>query len=983
MNKQKYKNLISLEFTLKLTLLAFLFQFFFLPKAEAQAIKYIGKKQGLQERSATSVEQDDMGYIWISTIEGGFYRYDGEQLISFKDRLSSRDNNKYNCIYKTSSGLFWICGDGITVFSPFDMSSYTYYSGKQLYGESSTKSNTFYSLAKDKKTGKVWGSCEQGIIYFENEHIDAAHWIDFKPYDNPCYQIVSDKKGILYFFTFRSIYELRESINLEIIYQSPLKKEWRHVINPLLDLEGNFIGFYNEGTEKYHDINKLNEEKKNPPDDALTWESIRRQFGKFNSEVLPLIDYDLNRGKFKVFKSKDQTTWILSTVGLFLLAKSRRNFEVINSLSGISIRGFYEDSQKNRLYISTYKGLVAYDCRSRVCTKIFNDLAYKVLYKKGDKLLVMTENIGLQWWNVKTKQVLKIMPVDNGKFSTSTGTFISKTNILTFAIGGILYDYDIINEKITLNKINLNSLVDTARGNIMAIYRNSLGQTWISSDKGVYCFDKDNHLKEYAFSRHTLLSKESFVVDFFEDYRGNLWLASKKSGLIELNLAAETIKSYTTKNGLASNELYAILSKDFGKNLWISSANGLSHFNTLSSQFSNYHSSDGLAHNEFNRASALASSKGIFYFGGINGVSLFNPDKIENDSIRIRPILLNYGIYNIKDGLHIFEKFGSPPKEIILRPTDNIIEFQLTCNDYSYIIKREYAYYLQGFDQDWIYTGINNNKIRYTNLLAGKYKLKIKTINQAGQWSEEELEINITVEQIFYKRWYFIAACILLLFISFYSILHYHWQQLKKFNEIRLAIGTNIHDELGGTLFAINHIANEIKKNKTVDDQRLVTLAELCQNAYKSIGELIWTVNPDNQYMYKLLTKMEDELQTILSSDAKNVKLSVININKKSIIKMDIAYHFLMIFKESLVNIRKHSIAEAIDIKLENKDKFVLEIKSTYESLKEHNVSTRNGIRNMEYRAKQIKGKLRVVHNEKAKQFTIILELKKISNKYV
>lgn len=89
------------------------------------------------------------------------------------------------------------------------------------------------------------------------------------------------------------------------------------------------------------------------------------------------------------------------------------------------------------------------------------------------------------------------------------------------------------------------------------------------------------------------------------------------------------LTTYTTADGLPSNTIYAIQGdgKDF---LWISTNAGISQFQKKNNKFINYYVSDGLQGNEFYKNASFKDKQGIIWFGGMNGITYFNPQDIIN-----------------------------------------------------------------------------------------------------------------------------------------------------------------------------------------------------------------------------------------------------------------------------------------------------------------------------------------------------------------
>ena len=77
--------------------------------------------------------------------------------------------------------------------------------------------------------------------------------------------------------------------------------------------------------------------------------------------------------------------------------------------------------------------------------------------------------------------------------------------------------------------------------------------------------------------------------------------------------------------------------------------------------------------------------------------------------------------------------------------------------------KNQFAYYLEGFDKDWIYCG-SRRLVSYSNLEPGTYVFKVKGSNSDGLWNEEGISILITIQRPFWKTWWFIA--LIVIFVS-------------------------------------------------------------------------------------------------------------------------------------------------------------------------------------------------------------------------
>lgn len=124
-----------------------------------------------------------------------------------------------------------------------------------------------------------------------------------------------------------------------------------------------------------------------------------------------------------------------------------------------------------------------------------------------------------------------------------------------------------------------------------------------------------------------------YVVDLFEDSKGNIWLGTMARGAVRYN--GETLKYFTTDDGLAENTVVDI-AEDHAGNLWFGTHKGASKFD--GKNFVYYGLKEGLhgagCNLLFDRKGQLwaATNDGVFRFDGTNFVG-FDLPKPELESI--------------------------------------------------------------------------------------------------------------------------------------------------------------------------------------------------------------------------------------------------------------------------------------------------------------------------------------------------------------
>jgi serine phosphatase RsbU (regulator of sigma subunit)/ligand-binding sensor domain-containing protein len=237
-----------------------------------------------------------------------------------------------------------------------------------------------------------------------------------------------------------------------------------------------------------------------------------------------------------------------------------------------------------------------------------------------------------------------------------------------------------------------------------------------------------------------------------------LWIGTAGGGLNLFEVQSEKFTVFTEKDGLPNGVIYGILGDDRG-HLWLSTNNGLSRFSKATRRFRNYSVADGLQSNEFNQGAAFRNGKGEMFFGGIGGFNRFHPDQVK-DNPYVPPIVLtSFKKLDKEVGL---DTAISASTQIKLSYRDYFIAFAFAALDYTHPEKNQYAYRLEGFDEDWVYCGTRRYAI-YTNLDGGRYRFRVKGANSDGMWNESGIAISVLVAPPFWKTWWFLTGAAMLL----------------------------------------------------------------------------------------------------------------------------------------------------------------------------------------------------------------------------
>lgn len=410
------------------------------------------------------------------------------------------------------------------------------------------------------------------------------------------------------------------------------------------------------------------------------------------------------------------------------------------------------------------------------------------------------ENSRVSWYqnNPKGNSSLSSNAV-SAIFEDSRGTFWFGT------IDGTLNKLDLASGKFVRYRIRNVENANLPDNGILRIYEDSSGMLWVcAANGGLVRFDRSTG--EYTQFIHNPQDSHGLssnhVLSLADDGSGRLWVGTAGGGLNRLDPTTGEFTFYSlnepdsdtptrdysvnaivndneilwlaTDRGLyqldkasgesvfvkdnqqnANTVIYGLLPDGLG-NLWLSTADGLIRYNQQYNTFHQYDFQAGLERNRYNAGAYYQSDDGELFFGGTNGFNCFYPDRIKNNRHEFPVVVTDFKIFNTSTQLPVAGK-------ISLTYKDNFISFEFAALDYANPLRNQYAYKLEGFDQDWHYSG-TRNYASYTNLDSGEYVLKVKAANNDGFWSERGVQIGLSIAPPFWRTtWFRTMALVLIL----------------------------------------------------------------------------------------------------------------------------------------------------------------------------------------------------------------------------
>lgn len=295
--------------------------------------------------------------------------------------------------------------------------------------------------------------------------------------------------------------------------------------------------------------------------------------------------------------------------------------------------------------------------------------------------------------------------------------------------------------------------------------------------------DKKTNLITKKTQTYTILNGSSSqnsigITAIKEDSRHQIWLASNGGGLFLYKAEKNNFKRFQTeKDGLISNYCYDLAETKHG-NILISTNKGLSIYQNSTGIFKNLRLQDGVPLSAINEGNRLfVASDGEIFWGGINGLVSFYEQQISNvnkpSTIHFSRLEVNNKKVEPNDNTGIFENSLLFTKKLAFKSSDTNISIFFAISNYIKANACEYEYAMIGLSDKWL--KCNGNRIDFSNLSRGNYKLKVRGRYLNSNMLTDEITLDIRVNPPFYT-----STIALIIYILILTTLFILWLRFYK-----------------------------------------------------------------------------------------------------------------------------------------------------------------------------------------------------------
>jgi ligand-binding sensor domain-containing protein/signal transduction histidine kinase/AraC-like DNA-binding protein/ActR/RegA family two-component response regulator len=811
-------------------------------------------KNSLSDNEVLSILEDQYGYIWVGTRKGGLNRLDPQSGIFQRYGIGNVSALDYNYevsdLLLSDNNTIWVgSSDGLYYFDELQnrlvkvlpetktgrisrMARYgqdrILISSRQhlvLYDTVSKETVTHsYELGDVRHTGEdkvvpvlvdymnnIWVGSVEGLVVFGLNTQDEL--VKYEPFSQILFPLNTDIRTIhedrnknLWFGTYNGLLRYQADTHvIDIFRQDKTRKtsmSHNSIMSFLEDAQGNLwigtwgggINFYSPWTSRFQHI----EHHINDP-------------GSLSDNVVSAFAED--KGGLWVGTEQGGLNYFDSLTGTFrhwLHAASD-----MRSLSSNHVKALLKDS-RNQLWVGTFGqgGLNRFDRRTYSFDRFFDGL----------RIFSMAEIPGGNIW-----------------LGTMEG----------------LYEVNHRAELLRVFRHDSHDSQSLGSDIVLSVFVDRQHRLWIATKGGgLNLFDPEKeHFVRYGIEAETGDPVYSgYVFCLAGDLNGNVWVGSSQ-GLSIINADSGTLTPVMAGEDLPDLVINGIVA-DHANRLWVASNKGLSHWDPENGLIQHYDHSDGLQSNEFNRGAYFRSTSGKLFFGGINGFNAFCPHDIKHNPNPPRLHIKGVKVFDkpldqYKPGLTVNGSLADQVIKLNHHQTTFTIEY--VALNYVLPEKTRYAYMLEGYDTDWVYTSADRT-VSYMNLPHGIYNFRLKAANNNGVWTDSEIRLGIRILPSFLKTPYaylLLGVVILILLFVFRQLQvlrikqrnlleneRREHRQMEELHQVKLGFLSDVTYEIKNPLTLIATPLNKLQKTIPASDEKHFQLSVIEKNVNK-IASLI------------------------------------------------------------------------------------------------------------------------------------------------
>lgn len=376
---------------------------------------------------------------------------------------------------------------------------------------------------------------------------------------------------------------------------------------------------------------------------------------------------------------------------------------------------------------------------------------------------------------------------------------------------------------------------------------------YVASTQGICVLDiaKDSWVSTFGVN----CLNYGTAVRVAREFNGELFVGTN-DGLVTYSMKTGRQTDRTIADGLMDNGISS-MEQDSQGNLWISTDHGLFRMNPKTGKTDDYYVDNGLQGNEFSDGASWITHNGRLVFGGLAGVTWFNPSEIRESEWKAEVKLTGFSVNGepvtpatMSGFWHVVDTAVIAANRFVLSPSDNTFAIQLSTLTYDNPEHIVYRYRINR--EEWVRMQPGVNEIALSHLSPGDYDFCVVAEQNGNSTPERCFRV------VIHAPWYRTPLAYLVYMLLPVLLFLYYRQQHKRKEQDRLRLQEHIHaEEMADTkLKFFMNISHEIRTPMTLIVTPLLSLIKQDDDPHRrSIYE---TIRRNAERILGLINQMMD-----------------------------------------------------------------------------------------------------------------------------
>ena len=367
---------------------------------------------------------------------------------------------------------------------------------------------------------------------------------------------------------------------------------------------------------------------------------------------------------------------------------------------------------------------------------------------------------------------------------------------------------------------------------VLAMFTDSKGLVWAATASGTSCYNprKDSFK---TFGWHNILEGYA-CLSLDEDREGNILIGTDR-GLFVFNRQQNKTTPFNETDELGNKTIQAISCQDNG-DIWISTSQGIWHYNHSRETLVAHISDNGLREREYSVGIKLKTADGDILFGNSEGLVAFKPEQVAMSQQKPNDIHLTalciggkpINVETLSNGDVITTEPVTQSRYFTLSYLDNSFTMEFSTFDFSNASNMVLEYKLN--DDPFTENASGENVITFSHVQPGTYRLYVRAV-QNGMYSATQA-YTITIRAPWYRStmaWVLYCLAFIML-IGYFSWRYYRNRQQQMAEEKMQFLINATHDirtPLTLILSPLHKAMNIVKAENTANPQMSVLNAQL------------------------------------------------------------------------------------------------------------------------------------------------------------